>query len=267
MSVLTLADISSAAIAAEREKLVAAHQRVQDLAAHVAQLQAELQQAREDEANLSTRLRWRELMADVNADDTVYSVTERLMDTFAAFRESLVEPEGYAQSEQEEVKSGEDIVPYSDTDDYADFSAVESVVEDVLEVAKEALETHSAVSLARGSGRGSLTSSYTSRGRPSCASAESPETQATNAAVRRRALLQLLVVTVLMGKVEEHCSFSAIPDPSNTPRTDAEELRDGVTSVWQWLFYEQPAVLTAAERKEWMDIASTFLGEAYTAAP
>lgn len=275
MAALSSADISAAAIAAEKAKLADTQQRVKELSAQLARLQGELAAAQEEETNLSTRLRWRELMAAVNADDAVYSVTERVTETFASFRESLVEPEGYAQSQREELQAGEEMVPFEDTDDYADFSAVEAVVEEVLAAAKESLETHAADPAARSSKRSSPSSSFTQRamtGRMSAtgaatAAAESTEAQATHAAARRQALLQLLVLTVLMGKVEEHCSFSAIPDPSNAPSTDAEELRDGVASVWQWIFYEQPNVLTAAERQEWMDVAATFLGEAYTAAP
>jgi hypothetical protein len=268
MSALSTADISATAIAAEKERLAATQQRVRDLSERVAQLEAELAQAREEETRLSVSVRWRELMAAVNADDAVYGVTERLNDTFAAFRESLVEPEGYEQSQREELKPGEEMVPYSDTDDYADFSAVEAAVEDVLAAAKESLEAHAADPRARSSNRCSTTSSFAHRSKANRGpSSESAEAQAANEAARRQALLQLLVLTVLVGKVEEHCSFKAIPDPSNAPRTDAEELRDGVASAWQWLFYEQPSVLTEAERKEWIDIATTFLGDAYVTAP
>ncbi|KPI90682.1 hypothetical protein ABL78_0118 [Leptomonas seymouri] len=267
MSALTEADITTAAIAAERETLRATRQRVKDLTAQLAQLQEELEHAREEEQNLSNSLRWRELMAAVNADDAVYNVTRRLTNTFTAFCESLMEPKGYAQSQRDGTESCDEIVPYSDTDDYADFSGVEAVVEDALAAAKESLEVHSADPFARPSNHNFSHNSFTQRSKSNRNVEESEEERISNAAARRQALLQLLVVTVLMGKVEEHCQFSSIPDPSNAPSTDAEELRDGVVSVWQWLFYEQLTVLTAAEREEWMDIAKTFLGEPYTAAP
>ncbi|KPA80545.1 hypothetical protein ABB37_04752 [Leptomonas pyrrhocoris] len=267
MSVLTSVEISPASIAAEKAKLTATHQRLESLTAQLTQLQEEVKKVRDEERNLSASVRWRELMAAVNEDDAVYGITERLTDAFTAFHESLVEPEGYMQNQRDEAQSGENIVQYSDTDDYADFSGVEAVVEDVLAVAKESLETHSADPTIRSSNRSSPAGSLTHRAKSNRASAESEEDFVWNAAARRQALLQLLVVSVLMGKVEQHCRFDSIRDPSDAPRTDAEELRDGVAAVWQWLFYEQPTMLTAAERKEWMDIAGTFLGEAYTATP
>lgn len=270
MSALSLDEITRAAIAEEKEKLSATRERVKELTAQVAELQVELERAREEEERLSGSVRWRELMAAVNADDDVYGITERLTETFAAFRESLKEPENYVQSQRDDAKAEEAIVPFSDTDDYADFSAVEAAVEDVLAVAKESLQTHAADPLMRSAHRSSLTESFAQRAlstRAASSATESEAVRASMAVARRRALLQLLVLTVLMGKVEEHCSFDSIHDPSCAPQTDAEELRDGVSSTWQWLFYEQPALLTAEERAEWLNIATTYLGEAYTAAP
>lgn len=282
MASVSSSELSAEAIAAEKAKLAATRHRVKELSSQVAQLQAELDQARAEEASLASGLQWHELMAAADADASVYAVMERLTETFAAFRESLVEPENYLTSQQEEAKSDEEVVPFCDTDDYADFSAVEAAVEEVLATAKQSLETHAADPLVRPGHRSSLTESFAQRtktvrggyGADASAGAAGPsygseplEARTKAAAERRRALLQLLVLTVLIGKVDEHCSFAAIADPSSAPSTDAEELRDGVASVWQWLFYEQPTVLSREEREEWMQVATSYLGEAYTAAP
>lgn len=264
MFTLTAAAIAPSVIAAERARLSAATERIAGVEEKLAALQRELEEARAEQAQLRISVQWRELMAAVNADDDVYAVTERLMETFTAFRESLVEPATYKQEQEAELNTGDDIVPYSDTDDYADFSSVEATVEELLAAAKDQLECHAAAAPPRHSNRSSPSGSFNPASGASAGASPAP---ADGMQARRQALLQLLVITVLTGKAEEYCDFASIPDPSNAPRSEAEEVRDGVASVWQWLFFEKPWVLTAAERAEWMDIAQRFLGEGYAASP
>ncbi|CAC9509149.1 hypothetical protein conserved [Leishmania donovani] len=269
MATLTEDEIAPSAIAAERERLQEATQHVAQLERRLDALQRELEAARTQREQLLLSVQWRELMAAVNADEEVYAVAERMMDAFAAFRESLVEPENYLREQREEALNEDDIVPYSDTDDYADFSGVETVVEELLAAVKEQLESHAAAppSSFRQSKHSSLGGSFASDEKPNHPAGESAEAHKVNADARRQALLKLLVITVLMGRVEQYCRFKSISDASNVPQSDAEEMRDGVASVWQWLFHEQPGVLTAEEGAEWKHIAGSFLGDSYTVAP
>ncbi|CBZ23860.1 conserved hypothetical protein [Leishmania mexicana MHOM/GT/2001/U1103] len=269
MATLTEDEIAPSAIAAERERLQEATRHVAELEGRLDAIQRELEAARTRREKLLLSVQWRELMAAVNADEDVYAVAERMMDAFAAFRESLVEPENYLQEQRDEVLSEEDIVPYSDTDDYADFSGVETVVEELLAAIKEQLESHATAPLPsfRQSSRSALYGSCASDETSNRPDGESAEAHEVNADARRQALLKLLVITVLMGRVEQYCMFKSITDTSSVPQSDAEEMRDGVASVWQWLFHEQPGVLTAEEVAEWMHIAGAFLGDSYTVAP
>ncbi|KAG5490381.1 hypothetical protein JKF63_00501 [Porcisia hertigi] len=263
MSTLTVAEIAPSAVATEREKLREVTQHVQDLEIQLDALQSELKTARARRDQLRWSVQWRELMAAVNADENVYAVVERLMDAFAAFRESLVEPENYQREQRDELLQGQYIVPYSDTDDYADFSGVEAAVEELLTGVKENLEANTAVLPLsfRSSNRGSPSGSLVFTGNPQNSTGQSPDKE--RSAVRRQALLKLLVITVLVGQIGQHCGFESIPDPSDIPQSEAEDIRDGVASVWHWLFHEHPGVLTASESAEWKDIVSTFLGESY----
>ncbi|GET90456.1 hypothetical protein, conserved [Leishmania tarentolae] len=269
MATLSEDEIAPSAIAAERERLQEATQHILALEKQLDALHRELEAARTRREHLLFSVQWRELMAAVNADEDVYAVAERMMDAFAGFRESLVEPENYLQEQREEALNEEDIVPYSDTDDYADFSGVEAVAEELLATVKEQLDSHAAVpspSLQQRN-RSSLGGSFAWSQKLSGSDGGSTETQKVDAAARRQALLMLLVITVLMGRVEQYCGFNSISDASNVPQTDAEEIRDGVVSVWQWLFHEKPGVLTEEEGAEWKHIADTFLGDSYTMAP
>ncbi|AIO00121.1 hypothetical protein LPMP_291730 [Leishmania panamensis] len=269
MPMLTEAEIAPSAIEEERKRLREATQHVTDIERQIDALHRELATARTRWEQLRLSVQWRELMAAVNADEDVYAVVERLTGAFAAFRESLVEPENYLQEQKGEVPNEEDIVPYSDTDDYADFSEVETVVEEVLATVKEQLESRTAASWpsSRNINCSSSCESSVSGEDPSCPDDELVMVQKAKATARRQALLKLLVITVLMGRVEQYCGFKLISEASNVPRSDAEEMRDGVTSVWQWLFHEQPGVLTAEESAEWKDIVRAFLGDSYAAAP
>ncbi|KAG5473830.1 hypothetical protein LSCM1_04461 [Leishmania martiniquensis] len=269
MATLTEAELAPSAIAAERERLRETMQHVADLEKQLDVLQRELEAARTRREQLRLSVQWRELMAAVNADEEVYAVVERLTDAFAAFRESLVEPENYQQEQKEEGPNADDILPYSDTDDYADFSGVETAVEELLAALREQLESHAAT-LPLSSQHSRCTSpcgSLAPLEKLNCPSGESAGAPNVKAAVRRQALLKLLAITILMGRVEQHCGFKSISDPSNAPQSEAEEIRDGLASFWQWLLHEQPGVLTAAESTEWKEIASTFLGESYAMAP
>ncbi|KAK7200095.1 hypothetical protein NESM_000059200 [Novymonas esmeraldas] len=270
MSDFTGADLAPSAIAAERERLRVATQRVADLERQVDVLQRELETARVACTQLRVSVQWRDLMTSVNDDEAVCAVAERLTDAFAAFRQSLVEPEGYRREQREEAVDDQHIVAYSDTDDYADFSVVEAAVEEVLAAAKDQLEAHAATPLpsSRHSRLASPCESVVLSGKPG---QHTPSTSAdvlrAAAVARHQALLQLLVITVLVGKAEHHCQFDSIRDSSNAPQSDAEEMREGVVAVWQWLFHDQPGVLTAEEGAEWRHIVETYLGASYTAAP
>ncbi|KAG5499045.1 hypothetical protein GH5_03745 [Leishmania sp. Ghana 2012 LV757] len=269
MATFTEAELAPSAIAAERERLRETSQHVADLEKQLDALQKELEVARTRREKLRLSVQWRELMAAVNADEEVYAVVERLTGAFAAFRESLVEPENYRQEQKEEVPNVDDIVPYSDTDDYADFSGVETAVEELLAALREQLESHAATPplSSRLSKRTSSCGSLAVNEKPDCPVGKLTGTHKAKAVVRRKALLKLLVITVLIGRVEQYCGFKSISDAGNVPQPDAEEIRDGVASVWQWILHEQPELLTAAENVEWKEIVITFLGESYAMPP
>ncbi|CCW67343.1 unnamed protein product [Phytomonas sp. Hart1] len=253
-------------------------------------------------------VQWRQLMAEVevirneeylhndkNGGNSI-GITHLCVvfeDAIQKFKSSLIQPEDYDSG-----SGDESVIPYSDTDDYADFTIVEDVIEDALGGVESLLMTNSTTqsgcSHTRKSSFASLYAQEAFADHKFSASSNSSQTcsfsyesvlgkdrmttarkgscsDATDGgeeyrAARRRGLLLLLVLSLYVGRIEELCGFGEIPDQSDVPSADADEARDSVVAMWQSLLYES-RVLTEDERKEWISIVTRYLGSPFDTPP
>ncbi|AAZ10458.1 uncharacterized protein TEOVI_000162000 [Trypanosoma equiperdum] len=117
-------------------------------------------------------------------------------------------------------------ISFCDTDDYADLTSVETKVDEFLLAIRRLVGEN-------------------------CAS---PEDDGDRRHQRRRALLMLLVLTINAARI------------TDTPTEDAaslmEEQQDNIASLWQTLLHTDSG-LVEAEKSEWKDIVSSFLGPPY----
>ncbi|KAF5225176.1 hypothetical protein ECC02_001721 [Trypanosoma cruzi] len=218
MAGLTEEDITEEAIHSEEARLLNETRKITQLQAHIAALQAELKVAEEERTRLANSLRWRRMMAEVEKDEEITGITAAMTAALNEFRASLRPPEDYDEAREN--------IPYVDTDDYADFSPIESLFDDRLALVWE---------LVSGDGDGA----------------------AGERAVRhRRAMLMLLVLTVNLGRLAEFAGAEA------EVVEETEELKENVTSVWQQLLYSDCG-LTPPEKLEWKEVVQTFLGAPY----
>ncbi|KAG8341138.1 hypothetical protein TRVL_08033 [Trypanosoma vivax] len=227
MSILTADDITEEAILAVKKQLLAQDEKVEQLRHQLSQVQLELANAESERSRIANMLQWRSLMAEVERDDDVAGVTAAIEAAVAEFHTSLQPPEDY-----DEKLEG---IPFSDTDDYADFSLIETIIDDRLEAIRRLVADNAAP--------------------PEGGSAEAGEKDEVEARrQRRRALLMLVVLSVNVSNITNLPTADIV--------TQAEEMREGVASQWDSFLFGNSGLLED-EKEEWRKVVRTFLGPPY----
>ncbi|RNF11812.1 uncharacterized protein Tco025E_06572 [Trypanosoma conorhini] len=219
---LTEEDITEEAIRSEEAQLRSETLRIAQLQEQLASLQSELRRAEENRTRLANSLRWRRMMAEVEQEKELVGITAAMTAALNGFRTTLHPPADYDEIREQ--------LPYADTDDYADFSPIEALFDDRLAAVLELLSEEG------GSASGSRERRH------------------------RLAMLMLLVLTVNLGRLAESVTLKELAEADVLE--EVEELRENVTSVWQYLLYSD-AGLTPLEKAEWKEVVQTFLGAPY----
>ncbi|EPY34517.1 hypothetical protein STCU_01546 [Strigomonas culicis] len=187
------------------------------------------------------------------------------MEAVDLFVKSLSAPSNY---EEEATQENGFVIPYSTTDDYADFTALEAILDDEINRLQEAF-----LACAVSDQAPSKAASEAGSRRPSVAgdaappSARSPRGDEDRAQRRRRLLLRLLFLTLHVGRLEALCHIDEIHEDADQVVAAAEELKEEVAQLWQWVTLEhRPYVLSAEEREEWRFILETYIGAPFCAA-
>lgn len=243
MSHLTMQDLQPERIQAQRVLLAELDQKLDAVQAKKEELLREEESLSAQRAAVAMDIVWRELMFEAEGDGVVDEMERAVREACEAFKASVAEPEGYAQSAAE---GGEALVPYSETDDYADFSIVEAVVEEYVNDIKE-----------------HLTSSCPS-------SAATPRAgvsvlDAQQLANRRRSLLRLLVLSVLVGRLNEMCELDQVKECKDV-LAEWDDMKEELTDVWQTVLYGA-SHLPAEEAEKWKYNVTSFLGEPFDSPP
>lgn len=227
--------------------------------------QQELEEAQQETAKCEAE--WSALLAELTANAAARAVQDKLLAAVKAFKAGLQVPENYESEEG---------IAYSDTDDYADFTPVESAVEEVLDEVRPVLEYSLNASQTVASSFESLKEMLGSTGHrpvsppppPSSGTSSTHRKGDSEEQMKRRrcALLKLLVLSLVVGRLPELCNFASIPDSSNAPVGDAEDMKEEVASVWQAALHGR-GPLTASEKQEWCNTVTTFLGPPFDSLP
>ncbi|KEG13815.1 hypothetical protein DQ04_00771130 [Trypanosoma grayi] len=233
MAGLTQADITEEAIHAEEMRLQECKARSEELQERLRCLQKEVNAANEQCVSIANALQWRRLMAEVEKVEAASSITTAMTAAAKEFRESLTPPPDY-----DEAHEG---IPFMDTDDYADLSPIEGLIEDFLERISD---------LVRGDGDDGSTDGD-----------ESVKAGGDASVRHRHAMLMLLVLTVNMGQLDTEL----VDVPEADVAAEMEELRESVAGMWQHLLYTDSG-FTDAEKEEWTHVLRTFVGAPYDAA-
>ncbi|CCW59678.1 unnamed protein product [Phytomonas sp. EM1] len=310
MHTLTTRDITPQAIQQQLEYLLKCEEHLTQLKEQRQALQELIEKEESHLTDIKHDVQWRQLMAEVEgirneeplcnddnegANSNIARLCIAFEDAIQKFKSSLIQPEDYGSG-----SGDESVIPYSDTDDYADFTVLEDVIEDALGEVESLLITNSAT---QSRGVVSMKSSSVSihaqesfvdskfsessndsrsysflhesesskdqaaaRKRDCGDSAEMEKENQQRRVERRRGLLLLLVLSLYVGRIEELCSFAEISDQSDVPSADADEARDSVVVMWQSLLNDSK-ILTEDERREWANIVSTYLGSPFDTPP
>ncbi|CAD2218551.1 hypothetical protein ADEAN_000604000 [Angomonas deanei] len=180
---------------------------------------------------------WAKVSEELKAlrDTDFSSLQKSLQEAVEAFNKSLHAPPGY---DKEAVVEDGYVIPYCDTDNYADLSAFDGVVE---EETSEFQEQLAAVA-------------HTIK-----------KDEDANTKKRRNLVLRLLFLTLHIGRIETITDFDLISDEAERPFSDVNELKEEVAAQWQWLLYQDTHVLSSQEREEWRSVVTTFLGPPFDA--
>ncbi|KAH9598860.1 hypothetical protein LSM04_002867 [Trypanosoma melophagium] len=254
MDGLTVADLTVEAIAEAEARLHQQTAAVERLRADLARLQAELDAAEAERTRLAAALRWRRLMAEVEADAAVAGITAALTAAVAEFRRSLQPPSGY-----DETCEG---IPYIDTDDCGDFAPLELCVDDCLERVSQLVEKNraEATSRRRRFSQSLTQSNHNQQPMEKKDDDAAGEVSVVEAGCRRQAMLMLLVLTVNLGHLEEQLANGVLEEGEVARETD--ELKENAADMWNQLLYTDSG-LTEAEKDEWKTVVQTFLGAPY----
>lgn len=228
MTAVTPSEITIEALRAEELSVVALRQRAEVL-------KAQYEEAEREASSAAQALEWKRILRRIEDDALLKQSFVSLRGAITAYHQSFKEPEGYHNS-----GDGEDVVDYTATDDYGDFTGVDRVVDEILDKMHEQLEAgHS-----------------------------------------DRAALMLLICSSEIGRelqsaVEQSKSTSG--NAVAIPVGEIEDCRDGIVAEWQQLFFDAgedvPSValgsgrLSEVDAQRWFEVVASHLGAPFDSRP